>query len=204
MLSQGIFKPLEANELPEYSQNLWWLTNERDTATQINSDGHFEIQPSLKLELRWANPAGAMLTHWQIDPVPPYELAWDGIIRLGGFIERTHIVEYEGLGLLIAEMVGGAYSPNYQTLPSIADLQNKPFRRDESESDPSSANHWYSLMMPLESPFADFVHHCLVNGNALDCQCTLGEDEGMWHELVGLPLIVESLSLLSTQYNRLG
>ena len=204
VLAQGIFKPLQASELPDYSQSLWWLSNERGEAVQIKPDGSFEISPSLKLELRWAHPAGAVLNRWQIDPVPPYELQWDGIIRLGGFIERTHIVEDNGLGLLVAELVGGAYPQTYQGLPSLADLQAKPFVRDETEADPSGDGHWYSLLVPLESPFADFLHHCLVNGNALDCQCSLGDDESAWHELVGLPLIVEGLSLLSTQIHRLG
>ena len=204
MLVQGVFKPVADNELPDYSQLLWWLSNERGATVQIQADGSFEISPSLKLELHWAHPAGAVLNQWTIDPVPPYELHWDGIIRLGGFIERTHIIEFDGLGLLIAELVGGAYPQTYQDLPTLADLQANPFRRDETESDPSSDGHWYSLLVPLESPFADFLHHCLVNGNALDCQCSLGDDEGAWHEVVGLPLIVEQLSLLSTQLHRLG
>jgi hypothetical protein len=204
MLAQGVFKPLVDNELPEYSQELWWLTNERGEAVQFDEAGRFEISPSLKLDLRWAHPAGAVLNRWTMHPVPPYELNWDGVIRLGGFVERTHIVEFDGLGLLIAELVGGAYPQTYQGLPSLADLQAKPFARDESESDPSGDGHWYSLLVPLESPFADFLHHCLVNGNALDCQCRLGDDEGGWQDVVGLPLIVEGLSLLSTQLHRLG
>ncbi len=200
----SVLQPLVDKELPEYSQNMWWLTHQQGETTQIKRDGHFEINSADSLDLRWGHPAGPVLNRWELANQTPAKLDWDGVIRLGGFIERTHILEDDGLGLMVAELVGGAYSQTYQELPSLADLRVKPFTRTETDIDVSNQRYWYSLLVSLDSPFADFLNQCLVNGNTVDCQCTLGDDEGGWHELVGLPLIVERLTLLSTQLYRLG
>lgn len=202
--SLSVFQPLADKILPKYSQNMWWLANEHGEVTQVRPDGHFEFNSANTLNLHWGHPAGAILNRWQLTRQTPLKLDWDGIVRLGGFIERTHIFEDDELGLMVAELVGGAYPENYQELPSLADLQMKPFSRNETDTDVSNQRHWYSLLVSLDSPFADFLNQCLVNGNAIDCQCSLGDDEGGWHELVGLPLIVERLTLLSTQLYRLG
>jgi hypothetical protein len=184
-------------EVPEYAREYLWLKPDKGEAVKVGNDGRFSIPPSLSVELRWAHPEGAVLAIWRQDPIPPYTLEWDGIIRLGGFVERTHILEVDELGIMVVELVGGAYSPDKIDLPSLEDLQAGPFEREE-ETDPSRDNHWYSLLVSTDSPFADFLHHALVNGTAIDCTAVLGDEEGGWHEIVGLPLLVESVTLLAS------
>jgi hypothetical protein len=197
----GHFEPLVENRLPDYAREMLWLKPNNAHPVKINPDGSFHgFATCTHLELRWANPAGAVLTTFNFDTEQRGEqLDWDGWVRLGGFIERTHILEHDGLPLMIIELSGGAYPPTYRRWASREDLIAGPFSHEEENiHDPSRDGHWYSLLLPLESPLVDFVHHALVNGNAIDCLAEFSQTEMGWHELVGLPLIVDSLTLLSS------
>jgi hypothetical protein len=196
MIVSGTLVPLQEGILPTYAHDMLWLKPERGNPIQIANDGTFEITPALKMELCWGHPEGAVLTSWRQPPIPPYVLEWDGIIRLGGFVERIHVFELDELPLMIVELVGGAYPHVKPELPSLEQLKQGAFSRVE-EHDPSHDRHWYSLLLPLDSPFADFMHHTLVHGTAVDCTAVLGEEEGGWHEIVGLPLLLESVTLLA-------
>jgi len=56
---------------------------------------------------------------------------------------------------------------------------------------------WYAFLLPLESPLSDFAHHALVNGYIVDCYGTLAEDGAGFEQWLGLPLLLESMTLFS-------
>jgi hypothetical protein len=195
------FEPLRLSHLPNYAQKNLWLRTATGQAIHLGPDGSFTLPVSDRLELRWAHAEGPVLTYWQsLAGENRYHLEWDGLIKLAGFVDRTHILEYHGLSLMMAELIGGAYPANYRRWPTLEDLQKQPFTREEITSDPGQDKHWYSLLLPTDSPLADFVHHALVNGTAIDAVATFGDEIGKWHKLVGLPLLLESLSLLSSRF----
>lgn len=180
---------------PAYADNMLWLKPQNGSAVQIQPQGQADINPNPPITLHWAHPDGSPLHRWTSIP-ENNRLTWDGIVRLGGFVDRSHILEFHGLGLMVIELMGSIYAPaDFPTLPSVKDLQAGVYKREDAQY--PEPEHWYSLLIDLDSPFADFLHHALVNGNAVDCTASLGKDDGGWHELVGLPLIVESLTLLS-------
>jgi hypothetical protein len=200
-MAEESFEPLRLSHLPTYAQQNLWLRTATGEAIQLEPDGSFTLPVSDHLELRWAHPEGPPLTVWRsLEGENRYHLEWDGLIRLAGFVDRTHILEYQGLPLMMAELIGGSYPANYRRWPTLADLQKQPFTRDEERHDPSQDRHWYALLMPVDSPFADFVHHALVNGTAVDVVASFGDEASQWHKLVGLPLVLESLSLLSGRF----
>jgi hypothetical protein len=181
--------------LPSYAETMLWLKSSDGQAARIQTPGKVDISASAPLTLHWGHPDGSPLHRWTATP-PNQSLVWDGLVRLGGFVDRSHILEFHGLGVMVVELMGSIYSPSqFPTLPSLEDLKNGPYQREDAQY--PEPEHWYSLLIDLDSPFADFLHHALVNGNAIDCTASLGDDEGGWHELVGLPLLVESLTLLA-------
>lgn len=181
--------------LPAYAENMVWLKPDNGPAIQIQPQGQADIPSAAAFTLHWAHPEGSPLHRWT-SVTDNSRLTWNGIVRLGGFVDRSHIIEFHGLGLMVVELMGSIYLPaDYPSLPTLADLQTSPYRREDARY--PEPEHWYSLLIDLDSPFADFLHHALVNGNAIDCTASLGDDGGGWHELVGLPLLVESLTLLS-------
>ncbi|MCI0714609.1 MAG: hypothetical protein L0154_30925 [Chloroflexi bacterium] len=181
--------------LPAYAKDMIWLKPGDGPAIQIQAQARVEIPAATALTLHWTHPDGSPLHRWT-SVMDNSRLTWDGIVRLGGFVDRSHILEFHGLALMLVELMGSIYLPaDYPSLPTLADLQAGPYKREDARY--PAPEHWYSLLIDLDSPFADFLHHALVNGNAIDCTASLGGDEGGWHELVGLPLLVESLTLLA-------
>ena len=182
-------------DLPAYAEDMLWLKPDDGPAIQIPPQGQADIPSAAAFTLHWAHQEGSPLYRW-ISVTDNSHLTWDGLVRLGGFVDRSHILEFHGLGLMVIELMGSIYLPSeYPSLPTFADLQAAPYKREDARY--LEPEHWYSLLVDLDSHFADFLHHALVNGNAIDCTASLGDDEGGWHELVGLPLLLETLTLLA-------
>lgn len=197
------FEQLHLAHLPSYTRGHLWLTTPDGQAVQINRDGSFVLPERDQLELRWAHPEGSALTTWpNLTGENRYQLEWDGIVRLGGFIDRTHILEdLQGIPLMVVELTGGAYPADYRRWPTLNTLREGAYSRDDvDEIDPSDSGHWYSLLLSLDSPLVDFVHHALVNGSTVDCYATFGEENARWQDLIGLPLLLDSITLLSTHF----
>lgn len=192
----SIFKPLQQGTLPDYASDMLWLTGKNGQAIHIQPDGQFEAIQSDEIALRWGHPEGATLALWHVEGESPSLLDWDGVVALGGFVDRTHVVAFNGIGIMVVELLGGAYAHSAASFPNLDTLRTGPFHRDEDRR-PSSDRLWYSLLLDIETPFADFMHHALINGNAIDCTAVLGEAEAGWHHLTGLPLLLESLTLLA-------
>jgi hypothetical protein len=202
MKVQGVLRPKNDWVIPAYALDMLWVTTPKGVASELHLDGSFMLDPVQEavsqIQLRWGNPTGSLLTFWEAyDAEYSLSLQWDGHVVLGGFIERTHILDHDDLPLMIVEMVGGAYPIGFKMLPTMEMLQQGNFSRD-NDFDPTHENQWYSLLLPLESPLSDFVHHALVNGSAIDCYAHFADDESRWHQLMGMPLVLDKLTLLST------
>lgn len=197
----GKLRLTEGWSFPAYATDMCWLSTSTGGVSAIQIDGSFSFEnaedsPS-KIQLRWGNPAGSPLTSWTIDSSDSLMLAWNGKVTLGGFIERSHLLEFEDVPLMVIELVGGAYPTAYTALPDLKTLQAGPFARTP-DFDPAEYEYWYALLMPVESPLADFAHHALVNHMAVDCQAQLADNREKWHHVVGMPLVLNQITLLSS------
>lgn len=204
MTVSGVVRP-EKWAFPPYALDMLWLTTASGEASALQLDGSFSLEnvtyPVSALQLRWGNARGSVLTIWETNTTQtPLQLKWDGKTTIGGFVERTHILEFNDMPMMVVEIVGGVYPRSFMMLPSLEQLQmTDAFTRDQ-QPDPSEEENWYSVLLPLESPFVDFVHHALVNGSAIDAYAHLANDDDNWHQLTGMPLILEQLTLLSTSF----
>jgi len=76
-------------------------------------------------------------------------------------------------------------------------MQRAPFRRrDEPEPD-ITRDFTYTFLALADSIHAEYLHHALVSELAADCFAILGPQEGRWHEIVGMPLLVDGITLLA-------
>jgi hypothetical protein len=92
---------------------------------------------------------------------------------------------------MVIEMTGGVLPFGTPRLPSLEDLRRRPYESSPTFLEDSPA--WYALIAMLDDPFLDFMHHALVNGQAVDCYAHLAE-EG-YEQIVGLPLMLDALTL---------
>jgi hypothetical protein len=183
-------------QIPPYAQDMLWLHCGEHVAQASGPRGAFAFDSAgHEIVLAWGVSEGPLLARW---PLPrdgdPLILNWPGTVGVGGFVERLHVFETRGLEVMVAEIEGDVLPPGYRRLPTLADMKTGLFRRgDEVEARP----FLYTFLALADSVYAEYLHHAMVSGLAVDCCATLGPQAGRWHEIAGLPLLLDSVSLLA-------
>jgi hypothetical protein len=177
-------------KIPTYARSLLWVNGIQTTGTR----GKFSLPISDPVNLTWGTADGPQLAMGSCSE-PPYILGWDGTVGVGGFVERLHVLETRGLELVIAEIEGGLLPPGYSHLPTLDDMKAGVFSRQEVTS--TTRDFTYTFITLADSILAEYLHHAMVSELAVDCFADLGPHDGHWHELVGLPLLLNAVSVLS-------
>lgn len=199
--------------IPPYAQTMLWV-QQGARAVQARGDrGAFTLSeaadpggdPAEPLILVWGAPGGPPLAIWPAPETAPFVGGWQGEAHIGGFVERLHVLEAHDLELIIAEIEGALLPPGYLRLPGLEQMRAAPFRRLPEPDLPAGARHTYFVFAPVDSALADYLHHAMVSELAVNCRAALGPQAGEWHALAGLPLLLDSLTLLAPGYRaRLG
>ncbi|NDJ77411.1 MAG: hypothetical protein GYB65_14255 [Chloroflexi bacterium] len=188
--------------IPPYAHEMLWMQQGAHAARASGERGEFSLDVPgdgrQALHLVWGTAGGPPLTIWhRPDTAAPFVVGWQGGVCMGGFVERLHALVVRGLELLVAEVEGGLLPPNFRRLPTLVQMQSAPFARQASTEHPVTRNFTYTLIADADSIYAEYLHHALVSELAVDCCARLGPHEGHWHEVVGLPLLIESVTLLA-------
>lgn len=166
-----------------------------EAALQMAMVGHGE-GPQHIVSVGWgadSNPALAELP-WQDDG----QLGWDGTVRLTGFVEQLHLLEWGGMPLSVLEVVGHTLPHTYRRLPPLplpplGDRHGLNTTIRHLEDSPEQV--WYALADP-DSPLAALTQDALVSSLRVVAYCSLGEYDAYWHDLVNVPLVLDSLTLI--------
>jgi hypothetical protein len=86
---------------------------------------------------------------------------------------------------------------DYRRVPALADSQAGDVQRRDDADLGATRAFTYTMLALADSVCAEYLHHAMVSELAVDCFVTLGPQEGRWHEIMGLPLLIEALSLLA-------
>ncbi|MCD4687317.1 MAG: hypothetical protein K8S97_15420 [Anaerolineae bacterium] len=191
-------------QLPAYAQEMLWLSGGAQPVQLRGSRGVFMLEHGVApntdaLTLTWGHANGPLLAHW---PLPanadhPLALDWRGVISVGGFVERLHALEVRGLTLVVAEVEGALLLPDHTPLPTLDQMRKSSASRADTAIAPETPEFTYSLIALADTVLAEYLHHALVSELAIDVRAVLAPQDGRWHEIVGLPLLVEMVSLLS-------
>lgn len=181
--------------LPAYAEGVLWLTSPPYFQQALPRQRTIELSttPTIPLSLRWACADGAPLARWN---ALPETLSWNGKLRVGGHVDAAHFITLGELDLMIIEVLGNLLPLSVKRLPELSDLQAGFYMRDD-ETIEDEQDYWYAFILSLDDPKADFAHHALVNGSAVDLYGHLAEDEAGFQSLVGLPLLLDSLTLFA-------
>lgn len=186
--------------IPAYAQAMLCLVPEGGKGSQVQGQrGSFTLDTSPPstgpLRLVWGSAAGPILAVW--DRLPDdLRLDWDGRVKVGGFVERLHAREVGGLEVVIAEVVGGPLPADHVGLPSLGDMRHGLYART-SDDEPLYKDQVYPFVILAENNLASLAQDALVSGLAVDAYGSLASDENRWHEVVGLPLLLDMLTLLA-------
>ena len=184
--------------IPAYAQAMMCLVPEGGQGRQAQGlHGRFSLDAdrtsSGPLRLAWGNAVGPILAVWD-HPPGDLNLDWDGRVRVGGFIERLHAREVGGLEIVIAEVLGGPLPAEQVGLPSLDDMRDGVYART-SDAEPLTRDQVYPFVSLADSNLAALAQDALVSGLAVDAYGSLAGDENRWHEVVGLPLLLDMLTL---------
>lgn len=188
--------------IPVYAQSMLWVQHADHAVQAAGERGVFSLEMlgnrTEPLVLAWGTASGPPLVMWSgPDPEPPFAAGWLGTVAVGGFIERLHVLEAYGLDLVVAEIEGGLLPPDYRQLPTLAQVQRAPFSRHAETGRSPVGESTYTCIAQADSVVAEYLYHALVSELAVDCFATLGPQAGHWHEIVGLPLLLDSVTLLA-------
>lgn len=184
--------------IPAYAQDMLYIVSGESRAQLQGTDGQFVLEGELSdvLRITWAWwRVGPTLVHWPL-PLETDDLEWDGRVKVGGFVQRLHAREIGGMEIVIAEIVGGAFEASYGDLPSLEDMKGGIFARP-ADSEPLGTGQTYPFILNAESNFAALAQDALVSGLAVDAVGILADDDTGWQQVCGLPLLMESLTMLA-------
>lgn len=191
-------------QIPAYAQDMLWLSGSVQSVQLMGSRGVFmlehDIAPGTEaLTLCWGYAEGPLLARW---PLPentnrPFALDWRGEVGIGGFVERLHVLEVRDLPLVVAEIEGALLPSGHPVLPTLDQMRQESVLYSDTDVGVDTSESTYPLIALADTVLAEYLHHALVSELAIDVRAILAPQDGRWHEIVGLPLLVEMVSLLS-------
>ncbi len=164
-------------------------------AAQQMALGGLREGPQQLITVGWGaerDPALAELP-WRADGA----LGWDGRVTLIGYVEQLHLLEWGALPLAVLEVVGHVAPFTYRRLPALPlppTGDRHGLHTDRHLHD--APEHVYYLLADADSPLAALAQDALVSSLQIVALAGLGEQEAYWHELVSLPLVLDSLTLI--------
>lgn len=177
------------------------LTLEEETALKLAMIGHREGAQHVA-SIGWGPARDPVLVHlpWPKDwpERNSVSLDWRGWVMLIGYVEQMHIQEFGGLPLAVLELSGHAAPITYRRLPSLpqpADGDRHGLHTDRHlEDGPEQVAY---LLADVDSPLAAAAQDALVSSLRVVCEGSLGAQEGGWHEVVNVPLLLDALTLIA-------
>jgi hypothetical protein len=152
--------------------------------------------------LRWGGPTGPILAAFDLaddSGQPPVTLEsllarWDGAIRIGGFVERLHMLTFADTELAVIEIVGGAHTADHVPLASLEEMQHGIYEHP-ADAELIGERLPYPFILESESAFVALAQDAMVAGLAVDAVGRLaGDDQGL-QIVCGLPLRMVNLTL---------
>lgn len=185
--------------IPAYARDLLWLESDAGAVKLEGKQGLFTLEvPAQVLTLRWGGAEGPALAQlpWKAD-----SLEWDGVVRVGGYIDALHITELEDFPapMTILQVGGQPLKPGVGAFLGRAARKSVPYtatnffkgRVDEIEE---SVTTWMALE---DSAALTLAQDALVSQLGVYLFGRLAEQNAGWHEQFALPLALESMTLFA-------
>ncbi|MCC6805039.1 MAG: hypothetical protein IT319_19315 [Anaerolineae bacterium] len=185
--------------IPAYARDLLWLTSESGAAKLEGARGLFTLDaPAPVLTLRWGGADGPALAQlrWQAD-----SLDWDGVVRVGGYIDALHITELDDLPapVTILHVGGQPLKPGVSAFPGRAARRAVPYPVPSFfDGIADDVDETVTTWMALEdSPTLTLAQDALVSKLPVYCFGRLAEQDAGWHDLFALPIALEGMTLFA-------
>ena len=183
--------------IPNYAQSALWLVTEHEAVQTEGAYGLFTLSvPARTLTLRWGGENGPILAalQWQVD-----NLGWDGVVRIGGYVDALHITElpltneplmlvYMGGHPLKVVETGYHEAAKRQIVPYSAPNFNAALAQDM----PETVSTW---LIPERNVLNDTVQQAMLRNLHLHVFGRLADDASGWDEHFALPILLMAATL---------
>lgn len=186
--------------IPDYAQSMIWLQTDSEIVQTEGAQGLFTLHtPAQKLIVRWGGADGPALAvlRWQ-----PDNLAWDGTIKIGGYVDSLHLTQFPDVEIPVGILaVGGQpLQPSILPYPPAVARARLPYTSpdffaavdDEVDETPLL---W---LLPEDSPLITMAENALLNKLRVWCFGRLAEQQSGWHQHIALPLLLEAITLFAS------
>lgn len=171
-----------------------------DAALKLAMLGH-RTGPQHIVSVGWQSNLDPVLAHlpWpRVFSDESVTLNWDQQVSLIGYMEQIHMQEIGGLPLVVIEMAARAVPYTYRRLPPLPQSvveDRHGLHADRSLED--CPEQIYYVLADAESSLAAVTQDALVSNLMVMCVTTLGPQEGCWHEIVNVPLLLEKITIIA-------
>ena len=182
--------------IPAYAQEMLVVQHGAQHSRAHGPRGEF-VWPSgadASVTVRWGTSDGPPLVALRLRGEPP-SAHWDGAVVIGGAVAMFQVEEVRGLPLAIAHIEGAPVARALVARPTLREMA-AGVADVENTARPLADTFTYTVIADAESPLADYLFQALAMDLGVVCTARLGADAGGWHEVSGLPLLVEKLALL--------
>jgi len=186
-------------EIPAYARDVLWLESESGAVKLEGKQGLFTLEaPAQMLTLRWGGTEGPALAQlpWKVD-----SLEWDGVVRIGGYIDSLHITELDDLPapITILQVGGQPLKPGVDAFLGGGTRKSVPYpTANFFEGVVDEIDETITMWMALEdSPALPLAQDALVSKLGVYLFGRLAEQEAGWHEYFALPLALEGMTVFA-------
>ncbi len=182
--------------IPAYAQGLLWLETESGAVRTEGEHGLFQLNaPSPVVIVRWGGASGPALAQlrWRAD-----SLAWDGSVRVGGFVDALHLTDQPHP---LAVLSVGGQPLKYDTVPypGAGERPRVPYTAPAfgdglAQEVEEALTTW---LAPDDSPLLGLAQDALVSKLRVYCFGRLADEDGGWHAHFALPILLEGMTLFA-------
>ncbi len=183
--------------IPNYAQSVLWLVSEHEAVQTEGAYGLFTLTvPTRTLVLRWGGENGPALAalNWQVD-----SLAWDGLIRLGGYVDALHVMQLPLTAdpVTVIHVGGQPLKVTEAGYPSaekrlIVPYPAPNFNASLAQDVPESVTTW---LIPEMNMLGDMAQQAMLRNLHLHVFGRLADDASGWDEHFALPILLNAVTL---------
>ena len=199
MSDATLIAPDAAWHIPPYAQDMLVVQMAAHSDRARGPHGAFALSSTpetdaLPLTVRWGTPKGPPLTRLRLSGEPPCA-HWDGAVVVGGAVSMFQVEEVRGLPLAIAHVEGVPMDRALVARPTLQHMAAGLAEQEDAPAPPADV-FTYTMIAEAEAPLAEYLFQAMAMDLGVVCTARLGPARGRWHEVSGLPLLLEKLALL--------
>jgi hypothetical protein len=183
--------------IPPYAQGLLWIDSEVGAVRAEGEKGLFTLPDSAAVvTVRWGSADGSALARlaWQ-----PDSLEWDGVVRVGGYIDAMHIASSGEIdGGIVQLYVGGqplkpGVSASHTASPHVP-IAPPDFYDGIDDSIAETFTTWIATD---DHPALTLAQDALVSKMRVWCFGRLAAEKSRWHERFALPVWLNEMMIFT-------